>query len=78
MGEMVDINDELVRSVVTVDDGRDYTAQLVWRMGNRRDMRNGISVPLPPAPKVSAVRVEAKRKPRKRGYLVVQKAIGSV
>jgi hypothetical protein len=34
MGEMVDINDELVRSVVTVDDGRDYTAQLVWRMGN--------------------------------------------
>jgi hypothetical protein len=26
MGEMVDINDELVRSVVTVDDGRDYTA----------------------------------------------------
>lgn len=78
MGEMVDINDELVRSVVTVDDGRDYTAQLVWRMGNRRDMRNGVSVPIPKAPKVSTVRVEAKRKPRKRGYRVVQKAIGSV
>lgn len=78
MGEMVDINDELVRSVVTVDDGRDYTAQLFWRMGNRRDMRNGVSVPIPPALKVSAVRVEAKRKPRKRGYRVVQKAIGSV
>ena len=78
MGEMVDINDVLVRSVVTVDDGRDYTAQLVLRMGNRRDMRNGVSVPIPPAPKVSTVRVEAKKKPRKRGYRVVQKAIGSV
>ncbi len=78
MGEMVDINDELVRSVVTVDDGRDYTARLVWRMGSRRDMRNGISVPIPPAPKVSAVRFEAKKKPRKRSYRVVHRAIGSV
>ena len=78
MGEMVDINDELVRSEVIVDDGRDYSARLVWKMGNRRDMRNGVSVPIPPAPKVSAVRVEAKRKPRKRGYQVVQKAIGAV
>lgn len=78
MGEMADLNDELVRSVVTVDDGRDYTAQLVWRMGARRDMRNGVSAPMPPAPRVAAVRVEAKKQPRKRGYRVVQKAIGMV
>lgn len=78
MGEMVDINDELVRSVVTVDDGRDYTARIVWRMGSRRDMRNGVSAAMPPAPQVAAIRVEAKKKPRKRGYRVVQKAIGAV
>lgn len=78
MGEMVDLDDELVRSVVTVDDGRDYTARLVWRMRVRRDMRNGVAAPMPPAPQVAAVRVEAKKKPRKRGYRVVQKAIGAV
>ncbi|SAI93557.1 hypothetical protein [Enterobacter hormaechei] len=78
MGEMADINDKLVRSVLIIDDGRDYTAHLVWKMGNRRDMRNGVSVPVPPAPKVAAVRVKAKKKPRKRGYRVVQKAIGAV
>lgn len=78
MGEMADLNDELVRSVVTVDDGRDYTARLVWRMGGRRDMRNGVSAAMPPAPQVAPVRVEAKNSPRKRGYRVVQKAIGAV
>ncbi|CDZ82710.1 hypothetical protein BN1086_00796 [Citrobacter koseri] len=78
MGEMVDLDDELVRSVVTVDDGRDYTDRIIWKMCSRRNMRNGVSTPLPPAPQVAAVRVEAKKKPRKRGYRVVQKAIGAV
>lgn len=78
MAEQVDLNDTLVKASVQIDDGCDYTKQLVWKMNARRDMRNGISMPMPSAPKVSAVRIEPKKKPRKRGYKVVQKAIGMV
>lgn len=78
MGEYVDLNDELVKASVQIDDGCDYTKRLVWQMNARCDMRNGVSRPMPPAPKVAAAKIEAKKKPRKRGYRVVQKAIGTV
>ncbi|MRT13846.1 hypothetical protein GJV07_16340 [Enterobacteriaceae bacterium RIT711] len=78
MAEHADLNDTLVKASVQIDDGCDHTKQLVWKMNARRDMRNGFSVPMPPAPKVAALKIEAKKKPRKRGYRVVQKAIGAV
>lgn len=75
---LVDINDEQVKASVHIDDGCDHTKRLVWLMNARRDMRNGVSVPMPPAPKVAGVKIEPKKKPRRRGYRVVQKAIGAV
>jgi hypothetical protein len=75
---LVDINDELVNASVHIDDGCDHTKRLVWKMNGRRDMRNGVSVPMPPAPKVAAVKIEPKKKPRKRDYQVMQKAISTV
>lgn len=78
MPEHADLNDTRVKASVQIDDGCDHTKQLVWKMNARRDMRNGVSVPMPPAPKVAASKIEPKRKPRKRVYRVVQKAIGAV
>jgi hypothetical protein len=78
MTNSADLKDTLVKASVQIDDGCDFTKRLVWKMNARRDMRNGVSVPMPPAPKVAAVRIEPKKKPQKRGYRVVQKAIGAV
>lgn len=78
MTEFADLNDELVKASVQIDDGCDHTKRLVWRMNARRDMRNGVSLPMPPAPKVCAAKVQPKKKPRKQRYRVVQKAIGAV
>lgn len=78
MPEHADLNDTLVKASVQIDDGCDHTKQLVWQMNARRDMRNGVSAPMPPAPKVAASKIEPTKKPRKRGYRVVQKAIGAV
>lgn len=78
MPEYADLNDELVKASVQIDDGCDHTKRLVWQMNARRNMRNGVSVPMPPAPKVTATKVQPKKKPRRRGYRVVQTAIGAV
>ncbi|WP_455424836.1 hypothetical protein [Dryocola sp. LX212] len=78
MSEYADLNDELVKASVQIDDGCDHTKRLVWQMNARRNMRNGVSVPMPPAQKVVAAKIEPKRKPRKRGYRVEQKAFGAV
>lgn len=78
MAKSADLNDTLVKASVKIDDGCDYTKRLLWKMNGRRDMRNGVSVPMPPAPKVAASKIEPKKKPRKRGYRVVQNAIGAV
>lgn len=75
---MADLNDELVQASVKIDDGRDHSQRIVWQMNQKRYMRNGLSPARPPAPKVSAVRIEPKKKPRKRGHRVVQQAIGAV
>ena len=76
--EMSDLNDALVQASVRIDDGCDHSQRIVWQMNQKRYMRNGQSPARPPAPKVAAVRIETKRKPRKRGYKIVQQAIGAV
>ncbi|WP_431022060.1 hypothetical protein [Erwinia rhapontici] len=75
---VVDINDTLVQASVKIDDGCDYTQRIIWGMNNKRSMRNGEVAPKPEAPQVASVKIEPKKKPRKRGYRVVQKAIGAV
>lgn len=75
---MADFNDTLVQASVKIDDGCDHSQRIVWQMNQKRYMRNGLSPARPPAPQVSPVRIEAKKKPRKRGHRVVQQAIGAV
>ncbi|TDT01647.1 hypothetical protein EDF84_101374 [Erwinia rhapontici] len=75
---VVDINDTLVQASVKIDDGCDYTQRIIWGMNNKRSMRNSEVAPKPEAPQVAPVKIEPKKKSRKRGYRVVQKAIGAV
>ncbi|WP_191923159.1 hypothetical protein [Pantoea agglomerans] len=75
---MADLNDELVQASVKIDDGRDHSQRIVWQMNQKRYMRNGLSPARPPAPQVAPVKIEPKKKPRKRAYRVVEKAIGAV
>ncbi|WP_051905568.1 hypothetical protein [Pantoea sp. NGS-ED-1003] len=76
--EMADLNDTLVKASVKIDDGCDHSQRIVWQMNQKRFMRNGQSPARPPAPKVAPVKIEPKKKPRKRGYKIVQHAIGAV
>ncbi|MBS6059479.1 MAG: hypothetical protein KIB04_16135 [Pantoea sp.] len=76
--EMADINDTLVKASVKIDDGRDRTNQLIWQMNQKRYMRNGHCPARPPAPQVAPVRIELKKKVRKRAFRVVEQAIGAV
>lgn len=76
--EMADLNDELVQASVKIDDGCDHTQRIIWGMNGKRYMRNGQNVARPPAPQVAQVRIEPKKKQRKRVYRVVEKAIGAV
>ncbi len=55
--QMVDINDELVRTVVHIDDGRDYTKRHIHRMRRNQHIHEGICPPLPPAPKVAEIKI---------------------
>lgn len=75
---MADLNDTLVQASVKIDDGCDHSQRIVWRMNQKRFMRNGQSPARPPAPQVAPVRIEPKKKPRKRVHRVVQQAIGAV
>ncbi|MGL4726147.1 MAG: hypothetical protein ACRCWW_16840 [Scandinavium sp.] len=68
MGEMVDLNDELVRSTVNVDDGCDWTAWIIWNMRKNYFIHNRISLRPPARPQVAKPRFEAKKKPRKRAH----------
>lgn len=75
---MADLNDTLVQASVKIDDGCDHSQRIVWGMNQKRYIRNGLSPSRPPAPQVAPVRIEPKKKPRKRGHRVVQQAIGAV
>jgi hypothetical protein len=76
--DMADLNDALVQASVRIDDGCDHTQRIIWGMNGKRYMRNGQNVARPPAPQVAQGRIEPKKKPRKRVYRVVEKAIGAV
>lgn len=75
---MADLNDALVQASVRIDDGCDHSQRIVWQMNLKRYMHNGQSPARPPAPQVAPVKIEPKKKPRKRAYRVVEKAIGAV
>lgn len=75
---MAGLNDALVQASVKIDDGCDHSQRIVCQMNQKRYMRNGKSPARPPAPQVAPVRIEPKKKPRKRGHRVVQQAIGAV
>ncbi|MDC9606393.1 hypothetical protein [Xenorhabdus griffiniae] len=62
--QMVDINDELVRTVVYIDDGRDHTKRHTHRMRRNQHIHEGICPPLPPAPKVADVKITPKKNKR--------------
>ena len=76
--EMADIKDTLVQASVKIDDGCDHSDRIVWQMNQKRYIHNGICPVRPAAPQVAAVKIEPKKKPRKRGHRVVQQAIGAV
>ncbi|WP_089528520.1 hypothetical protein [Pantoea ananatis] len=76
--DKADIQEALTNNGVKVDDGRDYSQRIVWQMNQKRHMRNGVVAPKPEAPQVAPASIQKKRKPRKRSYSVVQKAIGAV
>ncbi len=59
--QMVDINDELVRTIVHIDDGRDHTQRHIHRMRRNQHIHKGICPPLPPAPKVAGVKITPKK-----------------
>lgn len=61
---------KLAKLTAYVDDGRDYTARIVWYMNRRRYLHEKRIIPMPPAPKVAAGSVEVKklkvRRPRRK------------
>ncbi|HIB1507784.1 TPA: hypothetical protein ACWV5T_002403 [Salmonella enterica subsp. enterica serovar Muenchen] len=57
---------KLAKLAAYVDDGRDYTALIIWRMNRKRYIHEKRIVPMPPAPKVAAGSVEIKRPKVKR------------
>ncbi|MCC8366520.1 hypothetical protein J8V57_09530 [Xenorhabdus sp. PB61.4] len=66
--QMVDIHDELVRTIVHIDDGRDWGQRIIHIMRRNFYIHEGICPPLPPAPKVAAVKITStNKKHNKRG-----------
>ncbi|MDC9622661.1 pyocin activator PrtN family protein [Xenorhabdus sp. XENO-7] len=65
-----DIDDVLVRATFHIDDGRDYTNQIIHRLRQNFYIHEGICPPLPPTPKVAEVKLTPVEKARnKRGKL---------
>lgn len=65
-GGMIDIDDVIIRSVLIIDDGCDWTAHHVWRMNARRRMRTGVYELPPHRPKVSVLTLKPIKKPKKK------------
>ncbi|EEP0994693.1 hypothetical protein HAY25_001642 [Salmonella enterica] len=57
---------KLAKLVAYVDDGRDYTARIIWYMNRKRYIHEKRIVPMPPAPKVAKGSVEIKKPKVKR------------
>jgi len=73
-----DLNNTLVPASVQVDDGCDWSNWLAWDAKKNYRRSQGVFTPPPARPQVAPVKIEQKKKPRKRGYRVVQQAIGAV
>lgn len=65
---MADINDPLVRGSMHIDDGCDWTGYIVWDMRKNYRRSNNIHEPIPPRNQVASVKIEPKKKPRKRCF----------
>ncbi|PHI31201.1 hypothetical protein [Budvicia aquatica] len=63
---MIDIDDVIIRSTLIIDDGCDWTAYNVWSMNARRRMRLGMYEQPPARPKVSEIKLEPVKKPKKK------------
>ncbi|EEI4447978.1 hypothetical protein G0S15_001343 [Salmonella enterica] len=57
---------KLAKLVAYVDDGRDYTARIIWYMNRKRYIHEKRIIPMPPAPKVAKGSVEIKKPKVKR------------
>ncbi|HAT1683533.1 TPA: hypothetical protein I8Y21_004282 [Klebsiella oxytoca] len=64
MTDSFNSDDNMILVKLSTDDGRDYTARLVWQMNYRRYLHDKRVVPMPPAPKVTEVNADAGRKKR--------------
>lgn len=57
---------KLAKLVTYVDDGRDYTARIIWYMNRKRWLHEKRIIPMPPSPKVAKGSVEVKKPKVKR------------
>lgn len=76
--KMADLSDTLVKASVYIDDGRDWSNYLAWQMKSNYRRSNRTFEQAPARPQVAPVKIEPRKKPRKRGRRVVQQAIGAV
>lgn len=56
----------LIGALHIYDDGRDYTARLVWQMGERKRISEGTFSLPPPCPQVVPPKISPKKKPAAR------------
>ncbi|AOM39931.1 hypothetical protein [Xenorhabdus hominickii] len=55
--QRADIDDVLVKATFHIDAGRDHTQRIIHHMRRNFYIHEGISPPLPPAPKVAEVKL---------------------
>jgi hypothetical protein len=63
---MADLTDELIKVTVTVDDGCDWAAWIIWRMRMRSGIRSGEYEPEPERPQIVPPTITSKKKPTKK------------
>ncbi|EKT55779.1 hypothetical protein [Providencia sneebia] len=64
--EINEYDSPVVKAAHHIDDGRDYTAQIIHGIRQRFYIRAGICPPMPPAPQVSEPKVVTKTNKKKR------------
>ncbi|NHB93762.1 hypothetical protein [Photorhabdus cinerea] len=64
--ERVDTDNELVRTLFHIDDGRNYTQRIIHCMRKNYYIHEGICPHPPPAPQVAGVKLTPVKKAKKR------------
>lgn len=64
--DMADLTDELIKVTVTVNDGCDWSAWIIWKMRARRCLRSGQYEPEPVPIQVTPVKITSKKKSNKK------------